>query len=561
MSEFEKQGFIPEELGKNKVEIIPEKIDKELYDEYMRFYPGEDYEYLVGDENFRANQFEKIKAGDANIELDYIKLNDFDELDKKEIGLIELKKKIRIVGRETRYIEQKISEKDKDVEKEVILKNAYRWKINEDLAAIRMLRNTFLGRKAQKEINKITDNPEEAIEDRKKKLIRRIDYYDEQSKAELEKRQNDTRELDELIENPNEAIEKRKRELIKRIEKCDKRFSRYSDFIYGEPQKELFDYFRLKIIDKCDLICGNSDYPDEIKQIAKELISILSKDINTLDKEKILSNVPKIETTKMEQDGRVIVSPEEFKNILEFALEKINAHTEWQVIIDDNKTGLSVNQKEKTVSVPNKPREELENKIKSLIMHEVGTHVQRRINGERSKMALLGPGYDRYVRGEEAAATYNEQKILGFDEFAGIDGILAIGLVKGIDSSKKNSEKSEEDYRNCVELYNILVKFFTINKFLETKNFEKAKSNAHVSAKNRCIRTFRGINNLQNKKGECFERDVVYSDNMKLWRIIKNDGFDEEKIFLGKFDPNNERHNFILSVLGISDDELEKELK
>lgn len=524
MSEFYAKEFLPDELG-HKVPENPKKIDAELNKEYRQAFFGEDFEYLGGKKDFRDIQLEKIKLGDGNIEIDYPKIDSSNVLDDYENKLLVLKQKVRaqeesindagevkIHFKETNYIENKMREDDKNIDREVVLKNIYRWKINEDLAQIRMLKCTHKARKIKTQLNN-TDNHEE------------------------------------------------RRSLENEIDQLDRSFDRYGNFIYGEPQKELFDYFRLSIIDKCDVLQNKDDCPDEIKQVAQGLKNDLSKDIDKVDKENIFGKLPQINLSALKDKENVNIKSEHFRELLEEALDEVGAGDNWSAVIDNNKTGMSVSQKEKRVYTPGKDRELDKNRVKALIKHEIGTHVQRRLNGERSNLLLLATGIDRYNPGEEAAATYNEQKVEGFKMFAGMDGYISIGLVKGMDSSKDKNSKTQDDYRNFIELYNILNKYYTVIQYEKTKDVFKAKNSAQTEAFNRCVRTFRGINNVQNKNGYCFSRDMIYANNMNLWRMISKDSSQEEKIFLGKFDPTNSRHEFVLSVLGvlgISDDELEK---
>lgn len=524
MSEFIAKEYLPDQLA-YKTSENKNKIDKELNEEYRQAFFGEDFEYLGGKKDFRDAQLEKIKLGNGNIELDYSKLENIQILDSYENKLVALRQKVRVQeesvknkgdvrirfidSKETKYIENKMLENDRNIDQETVLKNIYRWKINEDLAQIRMLKCASEARKLKLQLNNV-EKPEE--------------------KAKIEQEINTN----------------------------DRNFDRYSSFIYGEPQKELFDYFRINIIDKCDKVQVQDEYPEEIKNIAYDLKKDLSKDIDKIDHKNIFTKLPNVNLSDVNSGETINFQPEQFKELVESALNEVGADDDWSVVIDKNKTVMSVSQKEKNIYVPGTDRKININRIKSLIRHEIGTHVQRRLNGERSNLLLLATGVDRYNPGEEAAATYNEQKTEGFREFAGADRYLSIGLVKGMDAAKDKKDKTHEDYRNFLELYNILNKYYAITQYEKVKDVQQAKNKAQVDAFNRCVRTFRGINNLQNKNGYCFSRDMIYANNINLWRLINKNGDQEENIYLGKFDPTNNRHEFVLSVLGITDDELEK---
>src|SRR5690606_25087140 len=140
-----------------------------------------------------------------------------------------------------------------------------------------------------------------------------------------------------------------------------------------------------------------------------------------------------------------------------------------------------------------------------------GTHVARRINGARSKLQLLGLGLARY-KDDEGIATMREQiQKEEFQEYSGFEAHLAIGLCYGLDG------KGPRDFRQTFE---ILKRFFKLEKVIEGKESEEAESSANNKAWNRCIRTFRGTN--CSIPGICFTKDIFYREsNIEIWRIWK----------------------------------------
>jgi hypothetical protein len=99
----------------------------------------------------------------------------------------------------------------------------------------------------------------------------------------------------------------------------------------------------------------------------------------------------------------------EIAEIFEKALSNLQAE-DWDVSIDTNRTAINVSHEEKEVKVP-ESRSLSEQKLRGLVLHEIGTHVARRLKGERSRLQILGLGLDRYERGEEGVATIKEQII------------------------------------------------------------------------------------------------------------------------------------------------------
>jgi hypothetical protein len=53
-------------------------------------------------------------------------------------------------------------------------------------------------------------------------------------------------------------------------------------------------------------------------------------------------------------------------------------------------------------------------------------------------------------------------------------------------------------------------------------------------------------------------RDIVYREgNIGVWRVVKNNPEEERRFSVGKYDPANPRHIWILEQLGISDEDLD----
>lgn len=425
-----------------------EVLDACWYERFEKIGAFQDFEYLEGDKKFREQQQELFFSEQIrNPKLDYPKLEKF-EFKKREEELLDLKRNV---------INQ---------EKNEIVRRAYRWKINEKIAQVRML-------KASKEGD-------------------------------------------------------------------DKRFLRYSNFIYGAPESDIFNY-DLECIKE---IVKQNEHSDDLRILfaAKRLREELGLDSL---KESGISNdfLPNkkrilLEPFQEEQKFNASGIQKEF----EYALQELKIEG-WEVLIEGNITAISVNQEKKKVRIPEK-RKLSGSKLRELIAHEIETHVLRRENGEQSKLKLLGLGLDRYLDGEEGISTYEEQKIGGTDDFAGLDGHFAISLAAGLDGKKR-------DFR---EVFNILRDYF----FLKNKKddlqvaWEKSKKDAW----NRCVRTFRGTS--CESKGVCLTRDIVYREgNINSWIVVKSDPNQDVKFSLGKYDPANPRHIWILKQLGISDSDLD----
>ena len=321
----------------------------------------------------------------------------------------------------------------------------------------------------------------------------------------------------------------------------DRRFLRYSKFIYGEPDKDIYQYTisQLKnVVDK-KIFDGNPKINQAAQRLNRELFETLMNNETAIDPKQ--AGFPEIKSTK--EDKKYDAS--EIREAFESALRQYQLEG-WRIIVDQKSSiqAISTSQEAKMVLIPEK-REMKETRLKSLIEHEIGTHVLRRERGEKSKLKLLGLGLDRYLPGEEGIATYREQKNEGDRNFSGFEGHLAISLAMGLDGNK----------RNFRQVFEIMRDYFFINS--SEKDTAKAGKNAEDSAWNRCVRTFRGT--TCSAPGACFTRDIVYREgNIGIWDLIKSNPDEEQKFSIGKYDPTNFRHLWILERLGINENDLDK---
>ncbi len=432
-----------ENLTNNKSEALDERWHKRAY-ELMTF---DDHTYFEGDKNEWENQKrdfmnEKIR----NPLLQCTKINQFNIEDREE-KLLQFKKEV-------------ISEENNE-----IIQQVYRWKINEKIAQVRMM-------KAARDGN-------------------------------------------------------------------DKKFSRYSRFIYGMPSRDIYNYTMKRVE---EITKNNINNENEIvRGAAKRLLDNLSFSENATESAMPdIKNLPKPKDMENEKE----YNAEEIKKAFDEAIgeQKLAG---WEAIIDkeSQKLTIRVNQETKKIKIP-PTRIVKETKLKALMVHELGTHALRRDHGERSKLKLLGIGVDRHLKGEEGVSRFEEMKITGADDFAGFGYHLAISLAVGMDGKPR-------DFR---DVYNILRDYYFIKSKKDNKDeaWEKSKEEAWKSTR----RTFLG--STGNTPGKCFTRDIVYREgNIGVWDLVQKESGEMKRIMVGKYDPTNCRHIWILEQLGISEKDLE----
>lgn len=331
-----------------------------------------------------------------------------------------------------------------------------------------------------------------------------------------------------------------------------RRFKKYSSFVHGRPSEEIFA-FSVQNIRNWLTKHLDSENPD-LKKAARELDGVLPSD---LPQPKAISlpdrSTVQFAQEKTEEEFSDIINipeqekftPQEILGLFDDSLESIGAkQLGWEAV--ESEGGIyKVDQEKLKAKVPgflSKTR----NAARALLVHEIGTHVKRRINGQRSRLKLLGLGLDRYIPGEEGVSTVREQALAGkAATFAGVFGHLAIGLARGVDGQE----------RNFRDVYSILEKYYRFIYLARGKSLEDADEFAQRDAWFRCERTFRGSDCAT--PGACLTKDIAYREgNINVWRVIGEKPGEIMKFSMGKFDPSNERHVWILEQLGITDQDL-----
>lgn len=330
-----------------------------------------------------------------------------------------------------------------------------------------------------------------------------------------------------------------------------RRFRRYSEFIYGKPSKEIFSYTINRIRTELETISRSKENPaaEEAIQLLQELPEV---DGGYILKTPHSENLSKARQITEENLSDIINIPldkelyeaEDIRLAFDTALQELSAEG-WVAVINPNKTAISVNQEKKTVEIP-VSRKLLAQQLKGLIAHEIGTHTARRLNGERTKLRLLGLGLDRYEGGEEGIATLREQALVEkVDDFSGLQSYLASSLAKGLDGKPR-------DFR---ETFTFLSRYNYVMGLSKGKTPENAQRLANESTWSTCVRTFRGTDSKT--PGTCFTKDIIYRQgNIAVWETLERNSPEMHRWNIGKYDPSNPRHIWILDQLGITDEDL-----
>lgn len=318
----------------------------------------------------------------------------------------------------------------------------------------------------------------------------------------------------------------------------DRAFQKYSEFIYGKPAPEhmgyVVDSFRKKA--KAVLVKGD----EEQKSAAARILEILSK-APEMSSEMVAPDV----LPRLEDNSQPVQSMGEIMHEVWYKLQNQGVY-DWSVVISPN-PAFSASQEDKQIKIPEKTENRIEKgtfsaqSLAALIAHEVSTHAVRRSRGERSKLQLLGLGFDRYLRGEEGIAMYRQQLVGGGSEFAGLGHYFNIGLAVGYFDGVKR------DFRRTFEV----VRDYKIMTMKDSPDrLKKADHAAWVS----CVRIFRGTTCAT--PGAVYSKDLAYIGNREIWTLVSKVSDATMTFDTGKFDPTNSTHIEWLTQLGIFDEDL-----
>lgn len=173
-------------------------------------------------------------------------------------------------------------------------------------------------------------------------------------------------------------------------------------------------------------------------------------------------------------------------------------------------------------------------KLKSLLVHELGTHFMRRQVGSDYNLAPLSQGLDGYLDAEEGIAKAMEMAVLGKYQEAGVGHYLTAGL----------AYFGQADFRQVFET-NWRLKLLTAKKLdLSEENIAKVRSNAY----NATQRIFRGTDKLP------WFKDLSYfNGSQQIWQWIeRNIGSEtmmDDLILWAKTNPLDPRHQQLMYEL------------
>jgi tetratricopeptide (TPR) repeat protein/transcriptional regulator with XRE-family HTH domain len=216
----------------------------------------------------------------------------------------------------------------------------------------------------------------------------------------------------------------------------------------------------------------------------------------------------------------------------------------WQVMLDANASGARVEAASRLFILPERTISLEE--CKALLQHEVLNHIADIVAGEHSPLGLLAVGTRNYMPISEGLALYHEMqaaKVSGraFDDSKIWLGALSAGLAGGVCTPPQS----------FLALYTFLKAFLVLYRLLRRpdEDRETTQESAHSLAQTLCLRTFRGVPDLQ-KPGVCYSKDVCYLRGLLLVeRAVAEDETIIDRLSIGRI---GLEYLPVLSRLGIA---------
>ena len=330
-------------------------------------------------------------------------------------------------------------------------------------------------------------------------------------------------------------------------------FSLINDDVYGELEQDRFLGLWNGVLERAHDVTHDKAAPTLEREAAEyilehtgETTGIAAKEPVRVDDEvigalrstllevnaDILSCIPEL-------DGRKITF-DEFMQMFRDA--HATRQTGWNVKVEPGKASVDTRQSEETTYIGSGRIMPNVEGSATVLLHENGVHVERRIRGDNTGDPLLaGVGLEGYLASEEGMATIFEQIYRGKQTIAGTHYYIALGLARGLDNS------SLRDFRDVFEIdwrRRILEKFVEAEVVTDA-DVESCKSSAYTT----CFRIFRGT--PCDIPGMVYTKDQSYfMGNQKMWEIFTNisqlspeEQKDEfEFLLAAKFDPTNPDH-------------------
>lgn len=271
----------------------------------------------------------------------------------------------------------------------------------------------------------------------------------------------------------------------------------------------------------------------DVRHSAKELYDYLADVRSQITSDEMHS----FKLVDISLERRKILHALDIKKVFETKKQELGLD-DWSIELDvrGKSNSITVHHKAKKVVIP-RGRRLKESQVRALAEHELGVHIQRRVNGERTDIALLGVGFAGFLLGEEGIAKYYEREVYRGSINSSLKSYLLLSLALGVDGKQR-------DFR---EIYAVSELIF---RSMCGKYFTTEIRSARHYAWGKAMQLFRGTTGTS--AGVCFRRQLVYLEGfVRMKEVFEQETLTKEEVMLGKYDPANGVHVENLRKLGV----------
>lgn len=219
---------------------------------------------------------------------------------------------------------------------------------------------------------------------------------------------------------------------------------------------------------------------------------------------------------------------------------------------DEGMGTIAVNNKHKVIKVP---RDEVytRQRLRGLLVHEIGIHVAEHENGKNQPLKILSLGLRGSIRAGEGKGVMAEQ--VAYDSLKDFMATrrffdiarrhISIGLARGLDGQ-------ERDFKEVFRAIHALDRMW---EFAEAPNDPLAASERAIEKSWELLtkRTLKGMT----ARGFAYFKDKIYAEgNVAMWHLLGRHPEVFPHLNLGKYDLTNASHVKILKTIGAVPKEL-----
>jgi hypothetical protein len=237
----------------------------------------------------------------------------------------------------------------------------------------------------------------------------------------------------------------------------------------------------------------------------------------------------------------------EIKAAIDVTLDKLGAtDLGWKSEYKAGSQMIAVSAHQKLVEVGADRKPLMGEEFQMKLVHELGVHVLRSVNGEKAGWLSAAYGQDGYLDFEEALANILGESFTGKFRNQGTKYYIAAGLALGYDRPETDGQPNGRDFR---QTYEALWRHLALQQS-DQDITEKEIMTAKIDAFKTCIRIFRGTSGKE--PGLIFTKDLSYFRGQEqVWSELKDVKTLQEldHYLMGKLDNSLIDHDAIATTI------------